>query len=398
MTELNEFIRMINIRPSYLIQVDWKEETDGLNCKRMMYIIKGIKDDEVCNMVKDYIVTSWYEACNEFYLTENDDDSLFNSSGGWRYVPIEDAEEDEYEMPTIDDVIKDYMDFREKAIRHQSKKQALNARAKEIETSLLLANKSHGDIEAFISNDLFANHYYHECKRLSEENEQLKEQLRQSEKKNKELKYQLGKLNIHQLVEEMISYAEKFTSRQNERAAGVKETLMSKMVNGIISDMNMDADLRHRLTNLGRKEPIVDRESDSRYSAKKYPPIPICKRKEPSLLACIEYLMDEKDKDGGYLVNKGIHWIAIFRIFVDKNLGVSNTDYLGFCMMMKGLKPEGFRIPLKQENLKRISDSMYTNPFEKWRYDVAYNSTRKPYDKMVAIATRFKEILEENGF
>ena len=112
----------------------------------------------------------------------------------------------------------------------------------------------------------------------------------------------------------------------------------------------------------------------------------------------IEALMDEKDGEGNYLVSQGNHWIAIFRIVVDKNLGASNTDYLGFCNMMNGLKPEGFRVPLKQDNLKKISDGMYTNPFDKWKYDSAYNPTRKPYDKMVEIATRFKEILEENGF
>ena len=116
----------------------------------------------------------------------------------------------------------------------------------------------------------------------------------------------------------------------------------------------------------------------------------------PSLLSCIEKLMDEKDGDD-YLVSQGNHWIAIFRIIVDKNLGASNTDYKGFCDMIQSMKPEGFRIPLKQENLKKISDSIFTNPFDKWKYDSTYNSTRKPYDKMVKIATRFKEILEENG-
>lgn len=120
--------------------------------------------------------------------------------------------------------------------------------------------------------------------------------------------------------------------------------------------------------------------------------------KPSSFLSCIETLMDEKDERGNYLMNQGNHWIAIFRIIVDKNLGASNTDYKGFCDMIQALKPEGFRIPLKQDNLKKISDGIFTNPFDKWKYDSTYNSTRKPYDKMVEIATRFKEILEENGF
>ena len=55
-----------------------------------------------------------------------------------------------------------------------------------------------------------------------------------------------------------------------------------------------------------------------------------------SLLACIEALMDEKDADGQYIVNQGNHWIAIFRIVADKGLGVSGTDYKGFCEMIDG--------------------------------------------------------------
>lgn len=126
----------------------------------------------------------------------------------------------------------------------------------------------------------------------------------------------------------------------------------------------------------------------------KHPETP---QKEPSLVSCIEKLMNEKDEKGDYLVNKGNHWIAIFRIIVDKHLGASNTDYLGFCRLMKELKPEGFRIPLKQDNLKRIANGVFSNPFDKWKYDPIYNPTRKPYDEMVDVARRFKEILEENG-
>lgn len=114
------------------------------------------------------------------------------------------------------------------------------------------------------------------------------------------------------------------------------------------------------------------------------------------LLSCIETLMDEKDEKGKYLVSKANHWMAIFRIIVDKNLGASNTDYLGFCNMINGLKPEGFRVKLKYDSLKAISKSNYTKPFEKWQYDPAYNETRNPYDKMVEVATHFKAILEKN--
>ena len=119
--------------------------------------------------------------------------------------------------------------------------------------------------------------------------------------------------------------------------------------------------------------------------------------KKSKLIACIEALMEEKDEKGKYLVNHASQWIAIFRVIVDKGLGTTNTDYQGFCCMIDGVKTKEFRIPLRYESLKAITKTNYTNPLDKWEYDSLYNPTRKPYDGMVRVATRFKEILEANG-
>lgn len=116
----------------------------------------------------------------------------------------------------------------------------------------------------------------------------------------------------------------------------------------------------------------------------------------PSLVSCIEKLMVETNDDGSYLFSKGNHWIAIFRIVADRNL-VAENDYKGFYGMIDRLKPEGFRIPLKIDNLKTIAKSNFGHHFDKWHYDKDYNKTRKPFDDMVNVASRFKEILEENG-
>lgn len=113
-------------------------------------------------------------------------------------------------------------------------------------------------------------------------------------------------------------------------------------------------------------------------------------------LACLEALMEEKDADGQYIVSQGNHWIAIFRIFADKGK-VSDSDYKGFCEMIKKMKPSGFRIPLKHENLKKITEGIYSLPFDKWHYDPSYNPTNAPFVKMQKVAERFKAILEENG-
>ena len=253
MIDQNDLLYKINRTPSFMAQVDWKEEPNGFDCKRMMYIIKGIKNDEVCNMVKDYIVTSWYEACNECFLCEKEDKSLFGSNGGWRFVPIEDGEVNEYQEPTIEDVIKNYMNWREKAIRRQTKKQTLDERAKDIEISLKLAKQSHEGLEPFVNDDLFANHYYNEYKRLLEENEHLRKQLEKREKENNALKHELTKVDIRDLVHEMIKYAEKFPPEQNERALAIKDVLNTKMVNKHIPLGVLDNSLLSRLNNLGLK-------------------------------------------------------------------------------------------------------------------------------------------------
>ena len=40
---------------------------------------------------------------------------------------------------------------------------------------------------------------------------------------------------------------------------------------------------------------------------------------------------------------------------------------------------------------------LFVRAFDEWIFDMQTSKTRKPFDRMVAIATRFKEILEENG-
>ena len=124
----------------------------------------------------------------------------------------------------------------------------------------------------------------------------------------------------------------------------------------------------------------------------------VASAKEPTdpWLACLEALMEEKDADGQYIVSQGNHWIAIFRIFADKGK-VYDSDYKGFCEMIKKMKPSGFRIPLKYENLKKITQGIYWRPFDKWQYDPSYNPTNAPFVKMQKVAERFKAILEENG-
>ena len=162
----------------YQHTVDWREETDWFDENRMMYIIKGINDDEVCNMVKDYIITSWYDACGECLLNGSESNHLMFSDDEWKFLPVEEDVDCEYELITIDELLAKYMVWRENANRRQTKKQILDTRVREIEISLMIAqNILHGDIEPSICGDLFASHYYHETRRLQNENAKLQKQL-----------------------------------------------------------------------------------------------------------------------------------------------------------------------------------------------------------------------------
>jgi hypothetical protein len=47
--------------------------------------------------------------------------------------------------------------------------------------------------------------------------------------------------------------------------------------------------------------------------------------------------------------------------------------------------------------VRNINKTDFNKPFDRWQYDPETSGTRKPYDRMVEIASRFKKILEEKG-
>lgn len=119
--------------------------------------------------------------------------------------------------------------------------------------------------------------------------------------------------------------------------------------------------------------------------------------KDQILQRCIILLMEAKNKKGRYLFRSKNHWQAIYRIVVDRKLGVADGDYAGFESLVWQIEPPSCRIPFSPSALKQISKTNFTKPFSRWCYDPVYFKTRKPYDQMVAVATRFNELLEENG-
>jgi hypothetical protein len=118
---------------------------------------------------------------------------------------------------------------------------------------------------------------------------------------------------------------------------------------------------------------------------------------EQTLCKCIVLLMEAKDSKGKYLFRSKNHWQAVYRIIVDRKLGVADGDYAGFESLTWKIEPPGCRIPFSPSALKQISKTNFTKPFHRWCYDPVYFKTRKPYDQMVEVATKFSELLEKNG-
>jgi len=110
---------------------------------------------------------------------------------------------------------------------------------------------------------------------------------------------------------------------------------------------------------------------------------------------CITLLMQEKCGNEP-LFNQQNHWQAVYRILVDKGY-CRDSDFDGFDTFIRTVMPEEVNKPYSKGSLKQISQTDFVRPFTEWRYDVLTSKTRKPYDRMVAVARRFLEILEENG-
>lgn len=116
---------------------------------------------------------------------------------------------------------------------------------------------------------------------------------------------------------------------------------------------------------------------------------------EDRIRECIALLMAEQYGDEPLFNIQG-HWQAVYRILVDKGF-CRDSDFDGFDAFIQRVMPDKVNKPYKKDSVKQISKTDFALPFERWHYDPQTSTTRKPYDRMVAIATRFKQILEENG-
>ena len=116
---------------------------------------------------------------------------------------------------------------------------------------------------------------------------------------------------------------------------------------------------------------------------------------EERIQQCIALLMTERLGDEPLFSLQG-HWQAVYRILVDKGY-CRDSDFDGFDAFIRRVMPEKVNKPYTKASVKQISQTDFIRPFDEWMFDMQTSKTRKPFDRMVAIATRFKEILEENG-
>ena len=116
---------------------------------------------------------------------------------------------------------------------------------------------------------------------------------------------------------------------------------------------------------------------------------------EECIRECIALLMTERYGDEPLFCLQG-HWQAVYRILVDKGY-CRDSDFDGFDAFIRRVMPEEVNKPYSKASVKQISQTDFVKPFKDWVFDYQTSKTRKPFDRMVAVARRFHEFLEENG-
>ena len=135
--------------------------------------------------------------------------------------------------------------------------------------------------------------------------------------------------------------------------------------------------------------PCVGREKSHMNQAK-------TQSQEDQIRQSIALLMTERYGDEP-LFNLQGHWQAVYRsILVDKGF-CRDSDFDGFDAFIQRVMPEEVNKPYTKASVKQISQTDFVKPFVEWSFDIQTSKTRRPFDRMTAIAQRFREILEGNG-
>ena len=160
MTGIREFLRRINDRPSCMTRVNWKEETEGFRYRRLRAIIVGIKDVEVCQLAREYIINAW---C--YTMSEPSDEIVRR----------------------LDQCFEE----RKAKVLKKLHKEELDNKVKQLEQKAKPCEKADRSDE---------------CQRLQEENERLKQELAKYENNSQHAVSKARTEGIRSVVEQLIIY------------------------------------------------------------------------------------------------------------------------------------------------------------------------------------------------
>lgn len=124
-------------------------------------------------------------------------------------------------------------------------------------------------------------------------------------------------------------------------------------------------------------------------------PAPLPDSLRSQLRECLALLMQER-LGSEPLLNRQSHWQAVYRILVDKGY-CADSDFNGFDSFIRGVMPEVVNKPYTKGSVKMISQTPFVRPFGEWKFDPLIFKTRKPFERMVAVASRFLTLMDEHG-
>lgn len=127
----------------------------------------------------------------------------------------------------------------------------------------------------------------------------------------------------------------------------------------------------------------------------KHPVAPLPDNLRSQLRECLALLMQERFGSEP-LFNRQSHWQAVYRILVDKGY-CADSDFNGFDSFIRGVMPEVVNKPYTKGSVKMISQTPFVRPFGEWKFDPLIFKTRKPFERMVAVASRFLTLMDEHG-
>lgn len=125
------------------------------------------------------------------------------------------------------------------------------------------------------------------------------------------------------------------------------------------------------------------------------PAAPLPDNLRSQLRDCLALLMQERFGSEP-LLNRQSHWQAVYRILVDKGY-CADSDFNGFDSFIRGVMPEVVNKPYTKGSVKMISQTPFVRPFGEWKFDPLIFKTRKPFERMVAVASRFLTLMDEHG-